>query len=123
MLKRLMSMAAILLLIICSICASETVSQEIDPDFLTHSLLIADMHRTLFLDEISEVPKERLVLFTLGPGGGGFYGQYAEAIKMQKVPTYFFNLAEGFNPSYRVYYDLGSLDVKVDVTDGNFHIF
>lgn len=97
-LKRLSSISGILLLFICSISASESSAHENDPDFLTHSLLVAEEHRTLFIDEMSEVPKESLVLFTVGPGGGDFYGQYVESIKMQKVPSYFLSIAET-NPS------------------------
>lgn len=83
-------------LIVCSINASEPAEEVYDPAFLTHALFIAEEHRSQFIDEIREVPNEKLVLFTLGPGGGNHYGQYSEAIKMQKVPVYFIALAEAF---------------------------
>lgn len=93
-----MSVIAILL-IKCSVYASEISEQD-----LILSLFYAEKHRCLFLDEINEAPKEKLVLFTLGPGGGNFYGQYLDAMKMQKVPNYFLNLAEAFpSTSAKIY--------------------
>lgn len=83
-----------LLLFICSLSASATIEEEsYDRNEVIQILFHAEEHRALFIDEMSKTPKEKLVLFTLGPGGRS---EFEDAVKMQKVPKYFLNLTEEF---------------------------
>lgn len=115
MLKSPLICLYLLLLINCPVAANETEShsaipiEEFSPletseqfvvDDLwetptgiaeSHFLFLGETHREIFLDEIGQSPKEKLVLFTLGTGIGD---QFAEAVKMQKLPNYFLQLAD-----------------------------
>ncbi len=73
----------------------ELVDDAVDEELVTQFdyLILAELHRELFIDEISKIPNEKFVLFTLAPGNGI---QYRDAVKMQKLPDYFVQLTKDF---------------------------